>query len=165
LSALKRGQGSPEDNQWFCDGVSDNILHSLAQINDLKVISFTSSSTFRDSDKTIPVIAKELGVSYILECSVTLVEGKLKVIAQLIDSKDDHILGLISYTLITEALKTETPIIGAGGITTQDVKDILETGISGIAVSGEITRDFNTIRTFNQLLNASSTEEQRSTFK
>ncbi|MFT5435637.1 MAG: thiamine-phosphate pyrophosphorylase, partial [Ulvibacter sp.] len=67
--------------------------------------------------------------------------------------------------LITEALKTETPIIGAGGITTQDVKDILETGISGIAVSGEITRDFNTIRTFNQLLNASSTEEQRYTFK
>ncbi|MFT5679054.1 MAG: thiamine-phosphate pyrophosphorylase [Ulvibacter sp.] len=94
-----------------------------------------------------------------------LVEGELKVIVQLIDSKDDHILGLISYTLITEALKTETPIIGAGGITTQDVKDILETGISGIAVSGEITRDFNTIRTFNQLLNASSTEEQRYTFK
>ena len=80
----------------------------------------------------------------------------------------DHLspaLGLSGYTAITEALKTETPIIGFGGITTEDVTDLLETGISGIAVSGEITRNFDSIRTFNQLLNASSTEEQRYTFK
>ena len=75
------------------------------------------------------------------------------------------VLGLSGYTGITEVLKTETPIIGIGDITTKDVTDILETGISGIAVSGEITGNFNTIRTFNQLLNASSTEEQRHTFK
>ncbi|NOR28468.1 MAG: thiamine phosphate synthase [Lutibacter sp.] len=74
-------------------------------------------------------------------------------------------LGLNGYTAITEALKTETPIIGFGGITTEDVTDILETGISGIAVSGEITRDFNTIKIFNQLLSASSTDEKRYTFK
>ena len=74
------------------------------------------------------------------------------------------VLGLNGYTAIMEALETETPIIGAGGITTEDVKEILETGISGIAVSGEITRDFNTIRIFNQLLKASSTEEKRHTF-
>ena len=75
------------------------------------------------------------------------------------------VLGLNGYTLITEALETETPIIGFGGITTVDVTALLKTGISGIAVSGEITRDFDTIRTFNQLLNASSTAEQRHTFK
>jgi thiamine-phosphate pyrophosphorylase len=75
------------------------------------------------------------------------------------------VLGLSGYTAITEALKTETPIIGFGGITTEDVKDILETGISGIAVSGEITRNFNTIRIFNQLLNASLIDEQRYTFE
>ena len=75
------------------------------------------------------------------------------------------VLGLKGYTVITEALQTETPIIGDGGITIEDVTDILETGISGIAVSEEITRNFNSIRTFNQLLNASSTEEKRHTFK
>lgn len=74
-------------------------------------------------------------------------------------------LGIHGYTAITEALQTKTPIIGEGGITTEDVIAILETGISGIAVSGEITRDFNTIRTFHQLLKASSTEEQHHTFK
>ena len=82
---------SPEDSQWFSDGVSDNILHSLAQMKDMKVISFTSSSTYRDTDKQIPEIAKELGVSYILEGSVTLVNGKIKVITQLINSNDEHI--------------------------------------------------------------------------
>ncbi len=75
-----------------------------------------------------------------------------------------QVLGLNGYTAIIEILKTETPIIGVGGISTADVTDILETGISGIAVSGEITRDFNSVRIFNQLLNASSTEEQRYTF-
>lgn len=74
-------------------------------------------------------------------------------------------LGLNEYTAIIEALKTETPIIGFGGITTEDVTDILKTGISGIGVSTEITRDFNLIKTFNQLLSASSTDEQRHTFK
>jgi len=74
------------------------------------------------------------------------------------------ILGLNGYTAIIEALKTETPIIGFGDITTKDVTNILKTGISGIAVSKEITKDFDIIKTFNQLLNASSTEEQRHTF-
>ena len=75
------------------------------------------------------------------------------------------VLGLKGYAAIIDALNTETPIIGVGGITTNDVTAILETGISGIAVSGAITHDFNTIKAFHQLLNASSTEEQRHTFK
>ncbi len=74
------------------------------------------------------------------------------------------ILGLNGYSAIIEALQTKTPIIGIGGITIEDVTSILETGISGIAVSGEITRNFNSIRTFSQLLNASSTDEKRHTF-
>ncbi|MEP5338836.1 MAG: thiamine phosphate synthase [Algibacter sp.] len=75
------------------------------------------------------------------------------------------VLGLNGYTAIIEALKTETPIIGVGGITLEDVTDLLEAGISGVAVSGAITRNFNRIKTFNELLNASSTQEQRHTFK
>jgi len=74
-------------------------------------------------------------------------------------------LGLNGYTAIIEALKTKTPIIGYGGITTEDVTAILETSISGIAVSEAITQNFDAIKTFNQLLKASATEEQRHTFK
>jgi len=86
---------------------------------------------------------------------------------RLTKTKDNSsvVLGLSGYTAITEALKTETPIIGFGGITKEDVTAILETGVSGIAVSEEITQNFNTIKIFNELLKASSTEEQRYTFE
>ncbi|MFD2914077.1 thiamine phosphate synthase [Psychroserpens luteus] len=75
------------------------------------------------------------------------------------------VLGLKGYTAITDVLKTPIPIIGFGGITTEDVTDILEAGISGIAVSEAITQNFDSIKTFNQLLNASSTAEQRYIFE
>ena len=82
-----------------------------------------------------------------------------------IDNDLSPALGLNGYTAITDILKTNTPIIGVGGITIADVAPILETGISGLAISDAITRNFDSIRTFHQLLNASSTEEQRYTFK
>ncbi|MDP5105229.1 MAG: thiamine phosphate synthase [Polaribacter sp.] len=74
------------------------------------------------------------------------------------------VLGIDGFTVIAEALKSETPIIGVGEITSEDIKDILTTGISGVAVSDEITRNFDNIKLFNQLLNASSVAEQRHTF-
>lgn len=74
------------------------------------------------------------------------------------------VLGLQGYTAITDVLKTGTPILAVGGITLNDVTALLETGVSGIAVSGAITSNFNSIREFNNLLNASSTAEQRHTF-
>jgi len=79
--------------------------------------------------------------------------------------KNTPFLGLNGYTLVIEALKTQTPIIGVGDITTKDVNDLLEAGISGIAISDEITLNFGNIKTFNQLLKASSTAEQRHTFE
>ena len=73
-------------------------------------------------------------------------------------------LGLKGFTAITEALNTQTPILGAGGITTDDVSAILETGISGLSISEEITRNFDRIKLFSQLLSASSIDEKRHTF-
>jgi thiamine-phosphate pyrophosphorylase len=74
-------------------------------------------------------------------------------------------LGLSGYTAISNALITEKPIIGFGDITTDDVTAILETGISGIAVSDAITENFDSIKQFNLLLKASATGEIRHTFK
>ena len=126
-----------------------------------------------------PTIAREYlytwqiigGTANTLQDCETLIDKDVDYISlgpfRLTTTKDNlpSVLGLNGYTVIAEALKTKTPIIGVGGITTEDVTAILETGISGIAVSGEITRDFNSVRTFNQLLSASSTEEQRYTFE
>jgi thiamine-phosphate pyrophosphorylase len=75
------------------------------------------------------------------------------------------VLGLSGYKAITDVIKTPIPIIAVGGITTEDVPELLAAEISGIAVSGAITQNFDVIKTFNQLLKASSTEEQRYDFK
>ena len=73
-------------------------------------------------------------------------------------------LGLNGFSLIVDALKTKTPIIGWGDIASDDVKTILETGVSGVAVSDEITFNFDSIQLFHKLLSASSINEQRHTF-
>jgi len=73
-------------------------------------------------------------------------------------------LGKMGYQLITEALETQTPVLGSVGIQETAVKDILEAGISGVILSDEITADFNRIKIYNQLLGASATDEQRHTF-
>ncbi len=82
---------SNKENQYFADGIMEVILNHLTSIQELKVISRTSMEQYRETTKTIPEIAKELGVSYILEGSVTLYEGELKIIAQLIDADDNHV--------------------------------------------------------------------------
>jgi thiamine-phosphate pyrophosphorylase len=111
------------------------------------------------------------GTANTLQDCETLIEKQVDYISlspfRLATTNDNSptVLGLNGYTAIIEALKTETPIIGFGDITTNDVTEILKTGVSGIAVSGEITRDFDIIKTFNKLLSASSTDEQRHTFE
>ena len=75
------------------------------------------------------------------------------------------VLGKEGYLTIIEELQTETPIIAIGGIKLEDVSELLTTGIHGIAISGEITRDFNKINQFHELLKTGSTEAQRYDFR
>ena len=70
------------------------------------------------------------------------------------------VLGKDGYAAIIDVLQTNTPIIAIGGITLDNISEILETGINGIAVAGEITNDFNNIKKFNEILKGPSTEEQ-----
>jgi thiamine-phosphate pyrophosphorylase len=70
------------------------------------------------------------------------------------------ILGLNGYAALVEELKTETPIIAIGGITLEDVPDILATGVYGIAASGELTKDFNKFNLFHKILQTPSAQEQ-----
>lgn len=62
------------------------------------------------------------------------------------------ILGLEGYQHIIENLKTETPIIAIGGITINDIPELLKTGVYGIAASGEITKAFGTIEKIKKIL-------------
>jgi TolB-like protein/AraC-like DNA-binding protein len=79
------------DQKWFLSGITEEIRSKLSNIERLKVTSSTSVKQFRNIEKTIPEIAKELGVDYILEGSVTIYNNKIKIIAQLINANDEHI--------------------------------------------------------------------------
>ena len=80
-----------EENEPFCNGVMEAILNDLSQIQELRVISRQSVEQYRHSTKTIPEIASELGVAYILTGSVQRYQNKIKVSIQLIRSDDAHI--------------------------------------------------------------------------
>ena len=62
---------SPDkENEYFADGLTEELLNLLAKIGDLKVISRTSSFAFKGKNTPLPEIAKQLGVRHILEGSV-----------------------------------------------------------------------------------------------
>ena len=106
------------------------------------------------------------GTANTLEDCKILIEKKVDYIGlgpfRLTTTKENlsPVLGTNGYLTILEALQTDIPIIAIGGIIIDDVPDILETGVYGIAASGEITKDFNKISQFNKLLNSPSEQEQ-----
>lgn len=80
---------SNEENEYFSDGISEEIINALAKIDGLKVTSRTSSFYFKGKNIPIPQIGKELGVSTVLEGSVRLSGNAIRVTAQLIDAAED----------------------------------------------------------------------------
>ncbi|WP_282117966.1 thiamine phosphate synthase [Maribacter aquivivus] len=71
------------------------------------------------------------------------------------------VLGINGYLTILEELKKAIPVIAIGGIVIDDVSALMKTGIHGIAVSGEITRNFNSIPDFKKRINGGEIVEQR----
>ncbi len=85
---------SPDkENQYFADGIVEDLINRLSIVNNLKVISRTSSEMFRNKgSKTIPEIAEVLGVNYIMEGSIQREDENIRIHVQLIDAHtDDHI--------------------------------------------------------------------------
>jgi serine/threonine-protein kinase len=87
-----------KENEFFADGVQDDILTALARVADLKVISRISVMTYAAGAKrNLREIAQALGVSHVLEGSVRRADGKVRVTAQLIDARTDAHLWADTY--------------------------------------------------------------------
>jgi TolB-like protein/Tfp pilus assembly protein PilF len=78
------------DNEAFCDGISEEILHKLSSYIELNVIGRTSSFTFKGSDYRIPRIAELLGVHYLLQGSVRRDGDNLRILASLVNEKGEQ---------------------------------------------------------------------------
>jgi TolB-like protein len=88
---LKNMSPDPE-NAFFADGVQEDILTNLSRIDELRVISRTSTLIYKDSDKQTNEIGEELGVRYLVEGSVRRAGNKVLITVQLIDAqKDEHL--------------------------------------------------------------------------
>ena len=79
---------SQQDQEYFCDGMAEEIINSLTQLDSLKVIARTSTFAFKNKHEDIREIGRILDVSTVLEGSVQKVGNRLRITAQLINVAD-----------------------------------------------------------------------------
>lgn len=85
------------EQEYFSDGLSEELLNLLARIPDLRVAARTSAFSFRGKDVQIPVVARELNVSYVLEGSVRRSGDRLRVSARLVRADSGYQLWSETY--------------------------------------------------------------------
>ena len=86
-----------KEQDYFSDGLSEELLNQLAQIKDLRVAGRTSSFAFKGKNEDLRVIAQALGVNHLLEGSVRKAGDQLRITAQLINAADGSHLWSHSY--------------------------------------------------------------------
>jgi serine/threonine protein kinase len=86
------------DQEYFSDGLTEEIISDLSAVHSLRVISRSSAMTFKGTKKTIPEFARQLNVQYVLEGSVRKAANDLRITAQLIDATNDAHLWAEKYS-------------------------------------------------------------------
>ncbi len=113
------------DNAYFTEGIQEEILTRLAKIADLKVISRASTQRFKSAPDNLPVIAKQLGVTNVLEGSVQKSADRVRVNVQLINALTDaHLWADIYDRKLTDIFAVESDIAKA-------IADTLQTKLTG----------------------------------
>ncbi len=89
---------SPEkDQEYFTDGLTENLLNALAQLRELKVAGRTSSFAFKNRNEDLRSIGEQLGVAHLLEGSVQKSGERVRITAQLINAGDGYHLWSETY--------------------------------------------------------------------
>jgi TolB-like protein len=85
------------DQAWFAEGIAEELLIALSQVDELNVMARTSSFAFKETDKTIAEIADILSVQAVLEGSVRRSGDRVRITAQLVDAKNGYHIWSGSY--------------------------------------------------------------------
>ena len=115
-------------DEYFSDGLTEEIISDLASVKALSVISRTSAMRFKGSDKDVRTIGRELGVRYVLEGSVRKAGSSLRITAQLIDAEADAQLWSEKYGGTLEDVfevqeRVSREIVKALGVTLSSAED------------------------------------------
>jgi TolB-like protein/Tfp pilus assembly protein PilF len=86
-----------KEDEYFSDGITEDILTQLSKISDLNVISGTTIMQYKNTKKSIREIGKELNVGVILEGSIRHSEDRIRISSQLIDAREDRHLWADTY--------------------------------------------------------------------
>jgi TolB-like protein/Flp pilus assembly protein TadD len=78
------------EQEYFCDGISEELITALTKLKDLRVIARTSAFSFKGKNVNVRDVGKELGVETVLEGSVRKAGNHLRITAQLVDTKGGH---------------------------------------------------------------------------
>ncbi|MCZ6917389.1 MAG: protein kinase [Gemmatimonadetes bacterium] len=89
--------GADREDEFFARGITDDILSRVSQDDTLQVTSKTTSMRYRNTPKAVREISAELGAAYVLEGSVRSSGAKVRVVAQLIDAREDKHIWAESY--------------------------------------------------------------------
>ena len=89
--------GNEQEDEYFADGMTEDILTELSKIKDLLVISRTTIMRYKDTNKSLKEIGKELGVANILEGSIRRVGERVRITGQLINALSDKHLWAEKY--------------------------------------------------------------------
>lgn len=85
------------NQDYFADGITEELINDLGQVSTLRIISFTSSMSFKGTQKTLPEIARKLSVDGVVEGGVLRDGNRVRVTVQLIDARTDRPVWASSY--------------------------------------------------------------------
>src|SRR5262249_38977328 len=86
-----------KDNEYFSDGITEEIIAALSRIESLRVVSRTSAMRLKNTEHDVPTIRREFNVRYLLEGSVRKSRDALRITAQLVDAASDTHLWAETY--------------------------------------------------------------------
>jgi len=144
---------SDKDNEYFSDGLTENLLHKLAQVNELKVAARTSSFAFKGKQEDVRAIGKALGVATLVEGSVQRAGDTLRITAQLVRTMDgshvwsqrydrkqtdlfaiqDEIAGAVTAALVGALVPETKAAIRRGGTVDLSAYDNYTRGLQQVA--------------------------------